>query len=191
MTTATGVQDGSLPAADPADRPRVGRWRISAAVGAVCVAVAVILVHAPACRGPFLFDDIFEIENNPALATLWPPTVPMFGGRPFPKRPLPAYTFALDRAVHGLDTFGFRAVNVAIHLLNGLLAWWVGTALLRRPRIGWPGTRDRAVIVAGLAAARRLPGPALAMTGFLVLLAPTSSLIPVNDLFVEHRMYLP
>jgi len=34
-------------------------------------------------------------------------------------------------------------------------------------------------------------GLALVILLFLVLLAPTSSVLPVNDLMVEHRMYLP
>lgn len=34
-------------------------------------------------------------------------------------------------------------------------------------------------------------GLALAILLFLALLSPTSSLLPVNDLMVEHRMYLP
>lgn len=34
-------------------------------------------------------------------------------------------------------------------------------------------------------------GLALAILVFLALLAPTSSFLPVNDLMVEHRMYLP
>ncbi len=139
--------------AGPAGRRVPAGWPMLPTIVASAVAAAVIVVYAPACRGPFLYDDIFEIENNPALKTLWPVTVPMFGGPPFPKRPLPSYTFALDRSLHGLDTFGFHAVNVAIHLLNGLLAWQVGAAVLACRRIGCHSTRRQAGLVAGLAAA--------------------------------------
>lgn len=151
MTAAAPATNDARPVSGPAPA-----WsRLAAGL----VAALVVLVYLPASRGPFLYDDIFEIENNPALETLWPPTVPMFGGPPFPKRPIPSYTFAIDRAVHGLDTFGFHVVNVAIHLLNGLLAWWVGTALLVRPWLGCDATRVRAGIPAGVAAAAWLVHP--------------------------------
>jgi protein O-mannosyl-transferase len=99
---------------------------------AVIVAAATITAHAPAWRGAFVSDDISEIAENPAIRVLWPPWVPMFEGTPMPHRPLPYYTFALNYAVHGLDPRGYHAVNLAIHLTNGWLVWWVGREILRR-----------------------------------------------------------
>jgi protein O-mannosyl-transferase len=99
---------------------------------AVAVALATIAAHAPAWRGAFVGDDISEIAENPAIRALWPPWVPMMEGTPLPHRPLPYYTFALNYAVHGLDPRGYHAVNLAIHLANGWLVWWVGREILRR-----------------------------------------------------------
>lgn len=99
---------------------------------AIALAVATIVAHAPAWRGAFVGDDISEIAENPAIRVLWPPWVPMFEGTPMPHRPLPYYTFALNYAVHGLDPRGYHAVNLAIHLVNGWLVWWVGREILRR-----------------------------------------------------------
>jgi hypothetical protein len=99
---------------------------------AVAVAAATITAHAPAWRGAFVSDDISEIAENPAIRVLWPPWVPMFEGTPMPHRPLPYYTFALNYAAHGLDPRGYHAVNLAIHLANGWLVWWVGREILRR-----------------------------------------------------------
>jgi tetratricopeptide (TPR) repeat protein len=101
-----------------------------AAAGAV--AAVTITAHSPAWRGAFVSDDISEIAENPAIRVLWPPRVPMFEGTPMPHRPLPYYTFALNYAVHGLDPRGYHAVNLAIHLANGWLAWWVAREILRR-----------------------------------------------------------
>ena len=99
---------------------------------AVIVAGATITAHAPAWRGAFVSDDISEIAENPAIRVLWPPWVPMFEGTPMPHRPLPYYTFALNYAMHGLDPRGYHAVNLAIHLANGWLGWWIGQEILRR-----------------------------------------------------------
>jgi tetratricopeptide (TPR) repeat protein len=107
----------------------VNRESIAAAL---VVAVVTIAAHAPAWRGAFVSDDISEIAENPAIRVLWPPGVPMFEGTPMPHRPLPYYTFAANYALHGLDPRGYHAVNLAIHLANGWLAWWVAREVLRR-----------------------------------------------------------
>lgn len=107
-----------------------------AVAAAAVVAAATIAAHAPAWRGDFVSDDVAEIAENPAIRTLWPPWVPMFAGTPLPHRPLPYYTFALNHAAHGLDTRGYHAVNLAIHLANGWLGWWVAREILRRRGAG-------------------------------------------------------
>ena len=99
---------------------------------AAVVALATLVAHAPAWRGAFVSDDISEIAENPAIRVLWPPSVPMFEGTSMPHRPLPYYTFALNYALHGLDPRGYHAVNLAIHLANGWLVWWVAREILRR-----------------------------------------------------------
>ena len=104
---------------------------------AVFLAAATLAAHAPAWRGAFVGDDISEIAENPAIRVLWPPWVPMMEGTPMPHRPLPYYTFALNYAVHGLDPRGYHAVNLAIHLANGWLVWWVGREILRRLGAGY------------------------------------------------------
>lgn len=106
--------------------------RLGMIAAAVAVAAVTLAAHAPAWRGVFVYDDVSEIAENPAIRVLWPPWVPMFEGTPMPHRPLPYYTFALNYAVHGLDPRGYHAVNLAIHLANGWLVWWVGQAILRR-----------------------------------------------------------
>ena len=110
--------------------------RIGIIGAALLAAAATIAAHAPAWRGDFVSDDIAEIAENPAIRTLWPPWVPMMEGTPMPHRPLPYYTFAVNYAVHGLDPRGYHAVNLAIHLANGLLGWWVAREVLRRLGMG-------------------------------------------------------
>jgi|GEM_PF-3448397 len=64
---------------------------------------------------------------------------------------------------------------------GGLIAWWF--SIRRCPATGAATCSLRQIC---------LPGFALLLASwFLCLLAPTSSLIPIRDLAVEHRMYLP
>ena len=106
---------------------------------------ATIVAYSPSIRGPFLFDDLSEIVDNPAIRTLLPPWRPMFEGGELPHRPIPYLTFAanyqLGRLLQSffgtapLDPLPFHAVNIAIHLLNGWLLYQVVSRLLtyRRP----------------------------------------------------------
>jgi Tfp pilus assembly protein PilF len=90
-----------------------------------CVVLATVWAYMPALSGPFVFDDMVEIARNGSTARLWPPTVPMFEGGKLPHRPLPYLSFAINRAIHGLDTRGYHLVNLAIHLANGWLIGWL------------------------------------------------------------------
>ena len=106
--------------------------------------VAAIAAYAPSLNGPFLFDDLSEIVDNPAIRTLLPPWRPMFEGGELPHRPIPYLSFAANyafgralAAVAGtapLDPLPFHLVNVAIHLLNGWLLYHVVSMLLARRR---------------------------------------------------------
>jgi Flp pilus assembly protein TadD len=62
--------------------------------------------------------------------------------------------------------------------------------------VPWPRTLPGWLVLGGLVAAfvrsvGRCPALAIAIGSFLILLGPTSSVLPVIDLCVEHRMYLP
>jgi protein O-mannosyl-transferase len=113
--------------------PLAARW-----LGTAALAALVAIAYGNTFLVPFVWDDIAEIERNPALDTLWPPTVPMFEGGRLPHRPLPYYTFALNRAFNravGLrpnDPRSFHALNLAIHLANTVLVWWLVARTLER-----------------------------------------------------------
>ena len=50
------------------------------------------------------------------------------------KRPLASLTFAANYLAGGMDPFGWKLVNLVIHLLNGLLVYLVTRALLELTR---------------------------------------------------------
>ena len=101
------------------------------------VAALSVLVYLPGLEGPFLFDDHIHIRQNvqvhindfsaDSLAQAWnssfnpPPT----------DRPLAQLTFGVNHAFTGLSTQAFKATNLAIHLVNGWLAFLFARSLMQ------------------------------------------------------------
>lgn len=59
------------------------------------------------------------------------------------------------------------------------------------PAILWPSLALAAAMTATVVAIRRRHPLAFPAAAFFVLLAPTSTIVPIRDLAAEHRMYLP
>jgi tetratricopeptide (TPR) repeat protein len=124
--------------------------------------VAALAAYLPSMRGPFLFDDLSEIVDNPAIRTLVPPWRPMFEGGELPHRPVPYFSFALNyqagrlaAAAFGtspLDPLPFHAVNLLAHLLNAWLLYWIIGTLLASRNIHSLGPRSPWLIAAVAAA---------------------------------------
>jgi len=135
--------------------------RRPASILALATATA-IAAYSPSIRGPFLFDDLSEIADNPAIRTLLPPWRPMFEGGELPHRPLPYLSFALNyqagrlvAAAFGtspLDPFSFHAVNLLVHLVNGWLLYWIIGTLLTGRRTADAGFSSPQLIAALTAA---------------------------------------
>ncbi|MGO9918989.1 MAG: tetratricopeptide repeat protein [Isosphaeraceae bacterium] len=98
----------------------------------------VFLLYRNVLAAPFVYDDISQIKENPALAS-WPSAFDYFrtsisfssqyrgaGGSFY--RPLFWLSLSLDRHLWDLDPAGYHATNLLLHWLNGLL----GFLLLRR-----------------------------------------------------------
>ena len=75
--------------------------------------------------GPFLFDDLQNIVGNPFVqpatldAAALKAAASAYPG--FPGRPVATLSFALNYRFSGLDPAAFRAVNLGIHLLCGIV----------------------------------------------------------------------
>ncbi|MFQ5592503.1 MAG: tetratricopeptide repeat protein, partial [Phycisphaerae bacterium] len=84
-------------------------------------------VYAPSVNAPFLFDDHGSIVGNPHVRRLWPPAVAMSAPPQAPTagRPIACASFALNYFFCGLNTRGYHAVNVALHLACALLLFGV------------------------------------------------------------------
>ena len=102
------------------------------AVGAVLLLGA--LAYSSSLRGEFVFDDLVQIVDNPAIRDLGSFLGPS-GYRMLPNRYVAYVTFALSYLAGGYDPFGWHLVNVVIHLANGVLVWALVVLAFRSPRL--------------------------------------------------------
>lgn len=111
----------------------IGATNLLLGVLAFGLAVAVML---PGLGGGFLFDDYPNIVENETVhlrtlsfealrESLSGPEAGPLG------RPVSVLSFALTHYFFGLEPFAFKAINLAIHVINGLLVAWLVTLLLR------------------------------------------------------------
>lgn len=105
------------------------RWLLAGAL------LLTAVVYWPGLHGGFLFDDYPNIVDNPGVQ---PHNVSMASlvraalsspASEF-KRPLASLSFAVNYLISGLDPYGMKLTNLIIHLLNGLLVFFLARALL-------------------------------------------------------------
>jgi hypothetical protein len=99
----------------------------------LAIAVAAVAVYANSLGGTLLYDDVNAIRDNAyvvdgnIVGILTEPTW-WANGRGRLWRPVTSLSFVLDHALHGLDPFGYHAVNVATHALVSVLVLLVFAA---------------------------------------------------------------
>ena len=93
----------------------------SSPAAALVILAAGMLCYANSFSGPFVFDGVRCIVQNPAIRRLWPPWAPMIDTQ----RPIVAWTFAVNYALGGTKTWGYHAVNLAVHLAAALALFGV------------------------------------------------------------------
>jgi tetratricopeptide (TPR) repeat protein len=106
-------------------------------------------VYLPGASGPWVFDDFGNIVHNDYLkvtrldtSTLYHAAFSLQAG-PL-QRPLPMLSFALNYYFSGGfgDTTPYKLTNIAIHVSNGLLVFWLALLVLRQ--LAPAETRNRA-----------------------------------------------
>ena len=117
---------------DSRRRPGDGRGSLIAGAGLVALTLA---AYSDSLGGEFIFDDQSSILKNPTLARMWPPWAPLIspsvGGTR--GRPLVNLTFALNNWAGGLHVWGYHALNLAIHVMAGLVLFGIARRTLTRP----------------------------------------------------------
>jgi tetratricopeptide (TPR) repeat protein len=93
------------------------------------IVLAGFAAYANSFHGPFIFDDVGSIPDNPtirSLAKAWsPPHGAAAGGLSVAGRPVLNFTLGLNYAVSDLGVWSYHALNLAIHLLAGLTLFGV------------------------------------------------------------------
>jgi hypothetical protein len=113
-------------------------WVKRSLLGAILFAV--IVAYLPGLKGPFVLDDAQNITLNESIALTSLDrdslrTALSGNDSGIFRRPISALTFALNHyAVGGFgSSFAFKITNLAIHLANTLLIWFLCLALLDTP----------------------------------------------------------
>ena len=116
------------------DRPSSERGII---LGGAIVACAALAAYSNSFHVPFVFDDIFSIEDNATLHSLrqsWSPPQDN-GSITVAGRPWLNFTLALNYGISGLDVWSYHALNLVIHILAGLTLFGLVRRTLVQPRL--------------------------------------------------------
>ncbi len=98
----------------------------SPVLGAAVAAFLAALVYSNSLHNPFVYDDHVLVLNNPSLASVHDVRAIVLHSM---MRPLTNFSYAIDRALWGLDPFGFHVTNVLLHVLNVVLLFSVAYLL--------------------------------------------------------------
>ena len=93
---------------------------LKALISPFMLVIAGILVYANSLSNPFIYDDQVAIVDNVDIRQLWPPSwvsPTTLEHAPTNSRPVVSFTLALNYAFGTLDVRGFRAFNIAVHIL--------------------------------------------------------------------------
>ena len=99
--------------------------------------LAVLMAYANSLAGPFVFDDLPAIPENPSIRRLWPlgpvlrPDVD--GGLTISGRPLVNLSLAINHAWGGESVHGYHLANLLIHALAGLTLFGIARRTCRQP----------------------------------------------------------
>ncbi|HUJ18697.1 MAG TPA: tetratricopeptide repeat protein [Nitrospirota bacterium] len=116
----------SVPRRDPPLQSRLNRPFIH---GALLVLIG-LAVYSNTFSVPFQFDDPSNITDNPIVRDIGSFLKWEAATQP---RSLTYFTFALNYRLHGTGVAGYHIVNLAIHIINALLVYWLISLCFRTP----------------------------------------------------------
>jgi hypothetical protein len=116
------------------------RSAILGPIAAAVILLAGLAAYANSFNGPFAFDDVHSILQNPSIHRLWPvwdALRPPNDGATVQGRPLVNLSLAVNYAIGGLNVRGYHVFNLTVHLLAGLALFGLVRVTLERSRGGF------------------------------------------------------
>jgi tetratricopeptide (TPR) repeat protein len=108
----------------------------SRTTGLACVVIvlAALAVYSNSFSGPFIYDDVAAITENPTIRHLWPVwrVLSPPGHLTVSGRPLINLSLALNYALSGDAVWSYHVVNLLIHILAGLALFGIVRRTLLR-----------------------------------------------------------
>ncbi len=108
-------------------------------LAAVAIGVAALAAYHNSFSGPFVFDDITSVLENPSIRHLWPLSGPLNPPKDFgftvSGRPVLNLSLALNYAAGGTSPVGYHVVNLLIHLAAGLVLFGLVRRTLMQPAL--------------------------------------------------------
>ena len=90
---------------------------------AVLISLTAVAAYHNSLGGPFILDDKASIAENPSIRHLWPigPVLTSARFATVVGRPALNLSLAVNYAVGGTDVWGYHVLNLAVHILAGLV----------------------------------------------------------------------
>jgi len=110
-----------------ARRRQSWRWTLP-----ILVALCGVMAYINSFEGPFIYDDIDAIRDNPQIRTLAPWGHDSSNATTLTGRPILRFSFALDYAIGGLRVEVYHATNLLIHIGAALLLYGIVRRNLQR-----------------------------------------------------------
>lgn len=92
-----------------------------------------LLAYSNTFNVPFVFDDGYNISDNPVVKSVGNFVSSFTGYEYNPRRFVGYLTFALNYHFGGLSVTGYHIVNFAIHMVNGMLVYFLVILTFRTP----------------------------------------------------------
>jgi tetratricopeptide (TPR) repeat protein len=143
MTPPGGAAQPKRHAAFPPPRPSALRVLTRPPIALPLLAVLTVLLYSNTFSVPFLFDDNFNISENPWVKD--PRNLLDLSG----SRYVGYLTFALNYQLGGLHVWGYHVVNLLIHLANVFLVFALIRLLLKSDAGAAPSFRENGLALAG------------------------------------------
>jgi len=140
MASSTDAPPAPATSVAPLESRASNRRTVVAGAGLVVAACA---VYANSFSGPFIFDDLLSIPQNPTIRSFRTSLAPPGGGLTVTGRPLLNLSFALNYALSGDHVWSYHALNLLIHIGTALVLFGVIRRTLARS--GMPNSRGSAL----------------------------------------------